>query len=296
MPEPKESAAGLLATIQGFIETARLPAILEPGEQTFPLKPDNHAISTVGTRVQIHVWDETRNLVRRAVHAKPLKPGLLEVKVERWGQPPSRIVLTDLARVQSIPRERTMVRQVFQEQFRRMLGREFPGWQVERVSSGQYLECSLSAVFPRALLRLGSTGWAAIGAPETGNPDGALTYGLIWLDYLRRQEQRLTMQGLVVLAPEDRHHSLALRMRHLDTQTAQFGLYLYTSEGACWQANLADTGNLETVLNRPGQLAAPPPPRGSHPELHLEAAVRADLRALHPALEPSPVYGQVLAL
>jgi hypothetical protein len=46
------------------------------------------------------------------------------------------------------------------------------------------LEHSLSPAYPRALLRQGTSGWAAIGfAPDAIHPDGALTFGLIWLDY-----------------------------------------------------------------------------------------------------------------
>jgi len=61
---------------------------------------------------------------------------------------------------------------------------------VAEVSAEQDLEHSLSPGFPRAFLRKGQSGLAAIAAPPDGmDPASILSFGLIWLDYLRRRER-----------------------------------------------------------------------------------------------------------
>ena len=60
--------------------------------------------------------------------------------------------------------------------------RERLGSDLECRSAEQDLEHSLSPSYPRALIRQGSTAWAAIGAPTNGAPvDNILSFGLIWL-------------------------------------------------------------------------------------------------------------------
>src|SRR5262245_43496722 len=82
------------------------------------------------------------------------------------------------------------------------LARQFPDWRIVELSTAPDLHHSLSPSYPRALLRKGNSGLAAIGAAEDSlDPDGALTFGLIWLHYLRRRETRLFIRGLVILLP-----------------------------------------------------------------------------------------------
>ena len=77
----------------------------------------------------------------------------------------------------------------FREQFRRFLRRQFPGYKIAELTTEADLEHSLSPAYPRALLRQGASAWAAIGAsPDAFHCDGVLTFGLIWLDYLRLRE------------------------------------------------------------------------------------------------------------
>jgi hypothetical protein len=55
------------------------------------------------------------------------------------------------------------------------------------LSTEQDLHNSFSPAYPRALLRRGSTAMAAIGiAEDSTSPANDLTFGLIWLEYVRR--------------------------------------------------------------------------------------------------------------
>ena len=169
---------------------------------------------------------------------------------------------------------------------------------------------SLSPNFPRAFLRSGSEGWAAIAAPD--NPllaDQALTFGLIWLDYLRRREKsrgkgskkdgtkECLVRGLILYLPAGSERTTCLRLRYLDAGAAEYRVWSYTSEGLDFPLDLADYGNLDTEVEPCKGLSATPPRAfgPGYPELKLESQVRASLTKINPALLTKPVYGQVPA-
>ena len=52
------------------------------------------------------------------------------------------------------------------------------------------------------------------------HPDGVLTFGLIWLDYLREREPSLAIQGLILYLPAARAKTTCLRLLFLDPAAA----------------------------------------------------------------------------
>src|SRR5206468_1069137 len=138
-------------------------------------------------RLTIQAWDMNRNLVRRITKVADEKPGRIKLAVERFGKMTGTIDLIDLGRPQSEVVARRAARSTYTEQFRRSLLRRFPGWRIDALTSEPDLQHSLSPAYPRALLRKATAALAAIGvARQHTNVDGILTFGLIWLDYLRR--------------------------------------------------------------------------------------------------------------
>src|SRR6185312_8634039 len=112
---------------------------------------------------------------------------------EHFGGRKGSLLLVDLAHPASNAATRRGWRQHFREQLRLALRRQYPDWKIAELSSDPDLEHSLSPAYPRALLRKGSAAMAAIAAAEDSqDPDGALSFGLIWLDYLRQREPRLS--------------------------------------------------------------------------------------------------------
>lgn len=234
--------------IRGFLSTARRPVLLEPGEDQFPLAESSYSLEWRGTRFLIQAWDETRNLARRITGVREQKPGKLELAIERFGGRRGRLFLLDLDRM-SPAEERKGTRLVWREEFRRSLHRQFPDWRIVEISAETNLEESLSPAYPRALIRNGATGWAAILAPpQPGAAAGALTFGLIWLDYLRRREQRLAVEGLALFLPQADARALSLRLGFLNPRAARFSVFVYAAEGFEDQFDPADCGNLETTL------------------------------------------------
>ena len=152
------------AAIERFLKASRRPALLEPGEPLLPLAADNFILQLRSSRLTLQAWDQTRNLVRRVTGVAHEARGRLELVVEQFARKEGRLYLIDLARPSSQDFERRSERLVFRERFRQFLTRQFADWTLAEISAEPNLEASLSPSYPRAFLRRGRSGWAAIGA------------------------------------------------------------------------------------------------------------------------------------
>jgi hypothetical protein len=231
-----------------FLEDSRAPALSEAGEQLLTLVPGGFAVERRNGAVFLQAWDERRNLVRKVMGVESLARGKLVLRVERFGKRSANIALLDMERPAAQTAGVRAGRLEFREQFRRLLRRQFPAFRVAELSAEPDLRHSLSPAYPRALLRQGSSAWAAIGAPSGGNVDGVLSFGLIWLDYLRRRETRISIQGLAVFVPEGRQKTTCLRVNFLNPDVARYAVFAYSPDGRLEQADPRDYGNLDTHL------------------------------------------------
>ena len=139
----------------------------------------------------------------------------------------------DLGRRAGAELGRRSGRLVFRERFRLFLHRQFTGWKIAELSAEPDLEHSLSPAFPRACLRHGQHAWAAIACPPDGDPAAVLSFGLIWLAYLRARERRATVEGLAIYIPAGRETATALRLLCLDPSSARFELFALHRRGLC---------------------------------------------------------------
>lgn len=238
----------ILQVTQAFLRGSREPVLVEPGEEPLALAPENYCLELRQGRVLFQAWDQQRMIVRRLVAVRENSRGRLELAVERFGKRQGAVLFYDQARGGQ-PERRRGARLVLREVFRRSLRRQFPGWRLADLSTEADLEHSLSPRFPRALLTRGARGWAAIAAPIEGTEAaGALSFGLIWLDYLRRREKRLTVEGLALFVPEGHERVTCLRLRHLNPETTRYALFVYTADGFEQQIDPSDHGNLDTNL------------------------------------------------
>jgi len=246
---PGRSAAELQAAVERFLKASRRPALLEPGDEIIPINGGNFIVELSNARLTIQAWDAHRNLVRRVVDIREQTRGRLELVVERFARKLGPLFLIDLAQPAGQDWERRGTRLVFRERFRQFLMREFPGWKLGELSTEADLQHSLSPAYPRALLKHGSAGLAAIGAaPEALDSSSVLSFGLIWLDYLRRRERRLTIEGLVLFLPDNAQRATSLRVKFLDQNTARFDVFAYSGEDQTVRLDPGDAGNLDTKL------------------------------------------------
>jgi hypothetical protein len=254
------------SAIELFLRTAKRPVALDPGEEAIALGADNLVLTARGASLTLECWSETRNLSRRVRGIRAQRRGRLELEVERFGGRLGTLLLVDVENPANADASRRGARLQYRERFRRSLLRQFAGWKLAELSTETDLHHSLSPSYPLALLRRGATGWAAIGAGEDAlDPDGALSFGLIWLDYLRRREQKLAVEGLVICLPEGAERTTCHRVRHLDPGAAQYRVLVQDPSGYEQSVEPGDYTNFETRLEPfRGALA------GRHPELRPE--------------------------
>jgi len=284
-------------TVEGFLAACREPVLCEPGEESLRISGDNFVLESRNGVLSLQAWDARRNLVRRVTGIDRQTRGKLVLTVERFAKRTGTLELVDLQRS---PGENVTLRSSrlhFRDRFRRFLQRQFPTHKLAELTTEADLEHSLSPAYPRALLRQGTSAWAAIGAaPDATNPDGVLTFGLIWLDYLRRREPSLAIHGLILYLPAGHEKNTCLRLLFLDPAVAQYSAFIYGEDNLEAPIDLRDYGNLDTRLE-PARASQTKGVRFSleYPEAWLEARVRAHIQEIDASLAPAPVYGQVPA-
>ncbi len=235
--------------IEQFIASCREPVLCEPGEESLAVTSNNFTLESRNEILTLQAWDDRRNLARRVTGIEQQTRGKLVLRIERFAKRTGTLSLIDLRAAKNENVTLRSGRLEFRELFRRFLRRQFPASKIAELSTEADLEHSLSPAYPRALLRQGSSAWAAIGAgSDAFHGDGVLTFGLIWLDYLRRRDPELVIRGLILYLPAGREKTTCLRLLFLDPKVAQFQAFVYTEEGLEEGIDLRDYGNLDTRL------------------------------------------------
>ncbi len=242
----RRSPGEVREAIERFLAACREPVLLEPGELPIRLTSGNHAISVHAGRLIIEAWDAERNVARRVVDIDASRPGRLDLAIERFNKKTGTLTLADLGRPSGLDLERRGARLSFRERFRRSLARQLPGWKIAELTTECDLEHSLSPAYPRAFLKQGGSGWAAIGAAPDADDSAALSFGLIWLHHLRLRERRTTIAGLALCLPSGRR-TACLRLPFLNARAAQFDVIAY-SDNYEERLDPRDYGNLDTRL------------------------------------------------
>ena len=236
-------------TIERFLEASQQPVLSEPGEELLAISSANFALDVRHGSLVLQAWNERRNLVRRVTGIVEETKGKLVLRIQRFAKRAGTLALIDLRRPSGQDAALRSGRLEFREQFGRFLRRQFPLYKVAELTMEADLEHSLSPAYPRALLRKGTAAWAAIGAaPDAFHAEGVLTFGLIWLDYLRNRQPELVIQGLVLYLPAGREKTTCLRLLFLDPGVAQFTAFVYGEDGGEDRVDLRDYGNLDTRL------------------------------------------------
>ena len=207
----------LRQTIERFLATCSEPALSEPGEELIRISEDNFELDASHGALRLQAWSDRRNLVRRITGIDQESRGKLVLSVELFGKRAGTVSLLDLGRPAGQDATLKSDRLEFREQFHRFLRRQLPHHRVAELTTEPDLEHSLSPAHPRALLRQGNQCWAAIGAsPDPFHSERVLTFGLIWLDYLRGREPDLAIPGLILYLPAGLEKLTCLRLLFLD--------------------------------------------------------------------------------
>jgi len=236
------------AAIERFVQSARQPVLFEPGDDPRPITPATFSLTARGSIVTIECWNESKNLVRRVRGIRSERRGRLEIEIERFGALAGTLTLVDLADPSNRDADRRGARLKYRERFRSSLQRQFAGYRIAELSTEQDLHHSLSPSFPRALLRRGTAGIAAIGASEESlSPSEALSFGLIWLDYLRHRELKISIDTLAIFLPAGFEATTCHRVRYLSPDAAKYIVFVHHANDEA-QVDPRDYQNFDTRL------------------------------------------------
>ena len=285
----------LLSSIETFLSTCRNPALLEYGEEVIPLASGDYALDIRSGRLWIEVWGETRGLSRRIVAIDRQATGILDCTIQKFGGTAGKLSFLDLDRPQTAHRSLSGLRQNFAEQFRRMLFRHFPGWEIRFLGCGMDLQRSFSPVFPRAHLTRGMHQIACMACPSIQDEPAMLTFALIWYEHLRSRAQEPMQSSLCLFLPDSAGNLTAHRLRWLDQGSLQTRLFRFNAHGSAGEVDARDLGNLQSAVvpNRGGSSIAW---RGEgSSERDLEVCVRENISKIDACLLSRPIHAQVLA-
>jgi hypothetical protein len=243
------AASDLLRSITDFLSSSRKPAVLEAGEKVAELLPGEYALEIRGDRLWIETWSTDPALSRRILNLEDSKPGVLECAVHRFGGKPGKLSFLDLDRPQVNHHLTSGLRQNFSEQFRHMLFRQYPNWQIRSLSTGPDLQRSFSARFPRAKLARGNQVVAAIACPAAEAEPDLLTFALLWFDHLRVAAGDRARVSLAIFLPAGAGNLTAHRLRWLRSDALRTQLFLFNEHGSAGEVDPQDLGNLQTRVS-----------------------------------------------
>lgn len=243
------SASEILHAVKDFLSSCRKPAVLEHGDELMALESGNYALDLRAGRLWLEISGERRSLSRRILAIDKRAPGVLDCSVQLFGGKTGILAFLDLDRPQTACRTLRGERLSFAERFRRMLQRQFPGWEVEMLSTGMDLQHSLSPRFPRAKLMRGIQTIAAIGCPTPEHETDLLTAALIWHDRLRSRSTPNITIPLCFFLPDGTGALTAHRLRWLRTPLLAPRVFRYNAHGSAGEVDTADLGNLETAVS-----------------------------------------------
>jgi hypothetical protein len=147
---------------------------------------------------------------------------------------------------------RTVGRMGYRQQLTALLQSEYRGWKFQRVSNRSDREHSFSAWYTRGMATQGRSAWAFLGLSEeegTAAADGVLAFGLIWLDWLRSQADRVAITRLKLFLPPAAVGVIAHRAAYLNARALDVEIYEWRpGQPSPAPIDLKDYGNVETRL------------------------------------------------
>lgn len=256
--------------ILDFVARCHQPVLKEDGAEPMAIAPDRFQLQLQSPdSLMLETWDDHRTVARRVVSSRNASDRGLTLVVRKFGGREGEIVITDTAR-RGATLDRTVRRKTYAERFRATLMRQFPGWNIEKLSADRDLRRSLSEHYVRALVVRGQNAWAAVGVSSAESDSAAvdiLTDGLLWLDLTRAANPSVVVAGLCLFVPEGAAETTAQRLPFLDQTLATYQLFPMPASDAAGTtvdplpivdpSNYDPTnwGNLRTEL-RPPRLTA----------------------------------------
>ena len=231
--EAPHDPAALLEVIDAYLLAHPEAAILEDGAVLFDLRMARYSVAESHGRCILQLWSEERNLVRTVVGVES-RAGCLRILTRRMGAPRPVALEVVPSSDRRTPTAREAGRRVYLRLLERALGRRFPDWNPAAFRNATDLEHSFGPAYARGILTRGLMAEAVLGVgPDESSStiQGALTLGLLWLDYCRQQlvagsgpARNKHFGGLTLVVPLGYEAALAERIAWLNHARASFRL------------------------------------------------------------------------
>lgn len=243
-----ELAAELRRALDAVRATG-VPEVRENGERLAALAGAQYEVRADGDAALLHLWSTEQSLVRRVVRVTEESRERVLVEVSRFGY--SRPAQLEFVADGTQREPRRAEREQFSCRLRRLLTDNFPDETVESLATSADLHHSISGSYTRGIMRCGSGAHAVLAAsPNEASAaiDGVLTFGLIWLQYMRDRARRSTIHGLRLFLPSGSSAVTAHRMAAL---AAPDQIELYEYDPVYWRLRKiarSNAGNLDTWI------------------------------------------------
>jgi len=246
-----EQLRELQSEIEALLRLLRHPILVEDEVELLDLTSANWRLTIEFGKLIFSAWNSGRSISRRVEEVAYRDRDRFGVFVRKPGG--RETTTLEFRELRSSPTvARAAGRTGFRQQLLLMLQRECRGWKFERVSNHSDREHSFSAWYTRGLARQGRSAWAFLGLSEeegTAAIDDALAFGMIWLDWLRGQSDRVAITQLKLFLPPAAISVIAHRAAYLNHRALNVEIFeWHPGQQSPTPVDLKDYGNVETRL------------------------------------------------
>lgn len=230
----------------------------------------------------LHLWSGEVNLTRRVLGIADQSAERLALAVECFGRSkPGRLEFVRTAFERSA---RQLSREAFARELACVLTGAFPDETLESITTAPDLEHSLSANYPRGVLRRESASCAFLAVASGASAEvtsASLTFGLLWLDRARQTGKR-AVSGLRLIVPKGAAGSV---LQQLPALRADAAIEVFERDPVCNSVTRCDPAAksnlaIRLVPHRETELLL----EEARPAIESLRRIRWDAVSLHPSV------------
>jgi hypothetical protein len=223
--------------------------VREDGEWLAELAGTHCELRSQGKNSVVHLWSDERSVTRRVLRVHEQSEDRIVLEVQRFGRAkPGRMEFLRTDTPRSAAR---VTREQFRARFHRILRERFPDALIDPLTTAPDLHRSFSSWYARGSMREGARAHAVMAlAPGESSAalESMLSFGILWLDWVRSRAERQPIEGLRLFVPEGSAKLLRERTAGL-SNAARTEVFEYRdSDWRIQKMDMADAGNLESSL------------------------------------------------
>lgn len=237
--------------IESLLRQLHHPVLVEKEVELMDLTTAQWRLTVEFGKLMFSAWNSVKSFSRRVEELAYRDRDRFGIFVRRpGGRETTTLEVRELRAPASM--SRAAGRTGFRQQLTTLLEREYRGWNFSRISNRSDREHSFSAWYTRGLATQGRAAWAFLGLSEeegAAAADDVLAFALIWLEWLRSQEDRVAITQLKLFLPPAAVSVIAHRAAYLDARALNLEIHEWrVGQPSATLIDLSDYGNVETRL------------------------------------------------